>query len=121
MYRRNPGGLSRRDFLKSAGAMAGGIAASGALPFASLAQSDMSGALQWNTNHNTLSVNDFKIVIENFNEEYPNIDINLINSGDSSLYYTQINTAGVGGTLPVSFTCAPLTPRPSARVAGSRR
>ena len=36
-------GMSRRDFLKSAGALAGGIAASGALPLSSLAQSDMSG------------------------------------------------------------------------------
>lgn len=103
MYKRNAGGLSRRDFLKSAGAMAGGIAASGALPFASMAQSDMSGALQWNTNHNTLSVNDFKIVIENFNEEFPDIAINLINHGDSEQYYTQINTAGVAGTLPDLF------------------
>ena len=103
MNRNNLRGISRRDFLKSAGALAGGIAASGALPMTSLAQSDLSGALQWNTNHNTLSVNDFKIVIENFNEEYPNIDINLINSGDSTLYYPQINTAGVGGTLPDLF------------------
>lgn len=96
-------GLSRRDFLKATGGLAGGIAASSALPFAALAQSDMSGALQWNTNHNTLSVNDFKIVIENFNEQFPNVDINLINVGDASQYYTQINTAGVGGTLPDLF------------------
>lgn len=46
MNKNNLRGLSRRDFLKSAGALAGGIAASGALPLASLAQSDMSGSLR---------------------------------------------------------------------------
>lgn len=59
-----------------------------------------------------MSVNDFETIIENFAEDFPNIDVNLINVGDAAQYYTQINTAGVGGTLPDlyyvrSFDAAP--------------
>lgn len=108
-----PGGLGRRDFLRGAASAialgaggsllascGGGTTLGGKAPAKGNATK---GNLQWWTNLGAELGGPIKPALKIFEEKYPGIQVNWLDIGDVTQYYTKLKTAGVAKTLPDVF------------------
>lgn len=114
---------SRRAFLAAAGGVGAATFVAGCSGGKGLPGSDTSGdvgdgtgTIQWWANHTEEDTALFKERIKAFNEEQPDIQVNLLNIADGPQYYTKINTSAVAGGLADvfytrSFDIAPFVSR----------
>ncbi|MET1007399.1 MAG: ABC transporter substrate-binding protein [Propionibacteriaceae bacterium] len=61
------------------------------------------GEIQFWLNHSADEAKQFTALIKEFQTQFPDITVKMLNIADGPQYYTKVNTAAVGGKLPDVF------------------